>query len=391
MNPYDFVSIDWNNPPKRHKPVWHHRLTGLGSQHLFSGYIEFDIYAETPLFIADPHSHQNRVEQPVKNMLDEYIIPGSSLKGMLRTVVETLGNGCLTLFDQKYEKDKVNFSNKVPGKFQRCKDSTNLCIACRIFGMLRVGKGREESNGNEGDGKTVFLGKINIGDAIVDKASITIENPVTEREEIKLHKPIFTLALMNPKPHHEEFYLDPTKTYIAGRKFYFHQKALLTPENPGNYNRYIQPLDSGTKFKVRIDFTNLEEAEFGALLLALTLEEKMRHKIGYGKPMGLGTIKIVPTSLTLIDYATRYTQPDKNRGKTTLSENELLRTIKPHIAAFSATHLSQTAMTDLRRIWTWPPNNTVEYYYPSKSDWFDKHALSKGKRIVDTRNVSRQP
>jgi hypothetical protein len=38
MNPYDFARIDWGKPPKRHKPVWHHRLTGVGDQRLYSGY-----------------------------------------------------------------------------------------------------------------------------------------------------------------------------------------------------------------------------------------------------------------------------------------------------------------------------------------------------------------
>ncbi len=33
----------------------------------------------------------------------------------------------------------------------------------------------------------------------------------------------------------------------------------------------------------------------------------MRHKIGYGKPMGLGSVELRPVSLTLVDYSTRYT------------------------------------------------------------------------------------
>jgi len=46
----------------------------------------------------------------------------------------------------------------------------------------------------------------------------------------------------------------------------------------------------------------------------------------------------------------------------------------------------QVAMDDLQRIWGWPPDPDIDYYYPSKRDWFDT-SESIGKRIADTRNV----
>lgn len=52
----------------------------------------------------------------------------------------------------------------------------------------------------------------------------------------------------------------------------------------------------------------VEADEFGALVLAILLEDNMRHKIGYDKPLGLGSVQLTPTRLTLIDYAARYTQ-----------------------------------------------------------------------------------
>ncbi len=341
---------------------------------MYSGSIELDIYTETPLFIADPRTvpfDPHTAAQSIKNRQGQYVIPGSSLKGMVRTVVETLGNGCLTLFDGSYERGRTNYWREVPAEFQKCGDTTNLCIACRIFGMLK-----ERTNG-------VFLGKINIGDAVVDKDTVVA------------YGPMYTAPLDGPKPRHADFYLEPDRKHIAGRKFYFHHEDLLTasdlqPIRTGGYrNRYIDPLDKDTKFQVRIDFTNLEEDEFGVLLLALTLEEKMRHKIGYGKPLGLGSIYINPTGLTLVDYAARYTQPGENRGKNTWHDNDVWQVIYDQVDAFSATHLAQTAMADLRRIWAWLPDNSVEYYYPSKRDWFDTSA-SRGQRIAATRTVPRQ-
>ncbi len=256
----------------------------------------------------------------------------------------------------------------MPEDFQKCEHTTSLCIACRTFGMLK-----ERTRG-------VFLGKVNIGDAIV------------QADSVYEYDPIYTKPLMEPKPHHESFYLDEARKHIAGRKYYFHHSPDMQPLTSDRLiyfggkpaNRYIQPLDYDTRFHFRVDFTNLEADEFGALLLAIALEEGMRHKIGYAKPLGLGSIQLTPTRMTLINYATRYTQAD--HGKTVLEGDALWKTINQHITGFSQKQLVQIAMEDLRRIWRWPPDPDVDYYYPSKRDWFDAPA-GKGKRIVQTRNT----
>ncbi len=374
MNPYDFARIDWSKPPERHRPAWHHLLVSRSEQRLYSGRLDVDVYTETPLFIVDPRVVSPDPRKPaesIKNKQGEYIVPGSSLKGMLRCVVETLGNGCLTLFDGSYERGgKINYKREVPDNFQRCNDNSQLCIACRIFGMLSE------------RGRGVFLGKVNIGDARVYP------------DQVHLYDPIYTKPLMEPKPHHASFYLDKDRKHIAGRKYYFHHSPDYPPLTEkglirfGNTpaNRYIRPLDYDTKFHFSLDFTNLEADEFAVLLLAIALEKDMRHKIGYGKPLGLGSISLSPTSLTLVDYTKRYTQPDSERGKQTYAGDALWYLIYEHVDAFNETKLARLAMDDLRRIWRWPPDPDVDYYYPSKRDWFDTED-SIGKRIADTKNV----
>jgi CRISPR/Cas system CSM-associated protein Csm3 (group 7 of RAMP superfamily) len=376
MNPYDFVRIDWNNQPERHRPVWHNRLFGKDLQQLYSGQLEVDVIAETPLFIfATEDASSEDTREPARfayNAQGDYIIPGSTLKGMIRNVFEALGNGCLTLFDERYKgknrEDRIDYKPKVPSPFQHCGDPTNLCIACRTFGMLR-----ERSQG-------VFLGKVNIGDAVI------YEN------KIYTYDPIYTKPLMEPKPYHASFYLDEKEQHIAGRKFYFHHSPKLEPlteDGPIYFgktlaNRYIQPLDYGSEFHFRVDFTNLEADEFNALLQATALDEKMRHKIGYGKPLGLGTIELRPTCLTLVDYATRYsTTPGANRGKTIYEGDALWNYLYERLDEFAASGLVQIAMDDLARIWRWPPEPNVAYHYPDKHGWFD--TKGRGKRIADTR------
>jgi hypothetical protein len=50
-----------------------------------------------------------------------------------------------------------------------------------------------------------------------------------------------------------------------------------------------------TKFKFKIRYENLTENELGALLFVLKLPEGCAHKIGMGKPLGLGSVKITLT------------------------------------------------------------------------------------------------
>jgi len=116
----------------------------------------------------------------------------------------------------------------------------------------------------------------------------------------------------------------------------------------------------------------------------------MRHKIGYGKPMGLGSVQFAPTSITQVDYAARYTsygKPGEKGGKTTWQGNPMWNDVLfAQTDAFIEGELSRLAMDDLQRILRWPPDPEADYYYPSKRDWFDT-PTSLGKRIADTWDV----
>lgn len=92
-----------------------------------------------------------------------------------------------------------------------------------------------------------------------------------------------------------------SNTQIRGIKFYWHK------QNP---DPYAQPTESFSqytlispikpqKFRSRIRFENLTALELGALLTAIQLPEGCAHKLGMGKPRGLGSIRININSLRL--------------------------------------------------------------------------------------------
>lgn len=67
----------------------------------------------------------------------------------------------------------------------------------------------------------------------------------------------------------------------------------------------IEPIRAETKFQGRVRFDNLAPMELGALLTALDLPDGCAHKLGMGKPLGLGSVRI-GVKLTRVDRGARY-------------------------------------------------------------------------------------
>ena len=124
----------------------------------------------------------------------------------------------------------------------------------------------------------------------------------------------------------------------------------------------------------------------------MLLQEDMRHKIGYGKPMGLGSVQLDVTNLQLVDYASRYKAIRSGSGISYYKGDPLydlldaqMASIDPEISAAWERFKSLPALSQLRTIWQWPPDTSVEYAYPSQR-WFREHSQA---RIRDTRNLYR--
>lgn len=112
--------------------------------------------------------------------------------------------------------------------------------------------------------------------------------------------------LMGPQPTSFQFYLEPKDneaatwddgTNIRGYKLYWHKKCDW--QDRGNaknssLQKEIQPLKPGHTFIGRIRFENLCKIELGALCALFTLgaEKNICYKMGMGKPLGMGTVKI---------------------------------------------------------------------------------------------------
>lgn len=171
-----------------------------------------------------------------------------------------------------------------------CTCRGELCPACRLFGMT----------GDDSIGS-----RVRIADAMMDR---TME-PV---------KYVVLKELSGPKTSYMPFYLrkkagkvgddisyDNDTYIIRGRKFYWHNTVSDAYREPNNEktdrNASVELVEKGNTFKFDVFYDNLSDNELKALIWTITLGEndidgKQCYKIGHGKPIGLGSVKIVVKS-----------------------------------------------------------------------------------------------
>jgi hypothetical protein len=329
MNPYDFVRIDWDRGVKRRPALPHDHFEGL------CGRIEGTITTLTPCFIPAPGGVT--IQRPFQDPYHPFfsrkgatIIPGSSLKGLIRNLVETIGYGCWCF------PESVHISD-IEDDFHPC-TGDKLCVACRMFGTTNT------------DGP--IKGQVSFEDAICEDPGYC--------------EKMYTPDLMAPKPDQAPWYLDHSgeSTRVAGRKFYFHSREIWqddefhTTQSGIRLNSYIEPVDRGNVFEFAVDFDSLAADELSLLLYSLTLEDHMRHKVGYAKPAGLGSVEVRIQSLTLIDYADRY--GSSVGGDSTYTGESLQAYLRDQTAACRGDE--SPTLRDLRRIWKWKPDETPRGY-----------------------------
>ena len=95
INPYNFVSVNWNKTNR--KTIEDHL-----QQDRISGFFDCELKTVTPLAIPYERTDENGhgVYSFLRNPKDNMpMIPGSSLRGCIRTVYETVSDSCLVTAD----------------------------------------------------------------------------------------------------------------------------------------------------------------------------------------------------------------------------------------------------------------------------------------------------
>jgi hypothetical protein len=124
----------------------------------------------------------------------------------------------------------------------------------------------------------------------------------------------------------------------------------------------------GAVFSFEVEYSNLSESDLNLLLFSLVLWDDTCHKLGMGKPVGLGSAKIEITTLATLDRHNRYRR--FAAGWANL-EGETLRTFVLNRAGALRTSASPN-LDDLHRILRWDENAPDIVRYPSR-EWFGKN------------------
>lgn len=316
-NPYRFVP---QRPEEiqRKPPLGHHRLEG------WSGTIECQLEALTSI-VTGQRAFTRR-----KDANQTPFIPGTSLKGMLRSIAEVVGHGC-TITDKQ----------------RSCQHSTELCITCRIFGFLSHGRGG------------VHAGQVSIGDALL------VSSPISPRQWEK-QKVVFS----TPKTEHISFYADR-----KARKVYHHQpgktKPTAAPVQVSGEGRVeeVEYAPAKSVFQFSLTFQNLTDEELGLLFYILELEPSLAHKVGGCKPLGAGSCCITITDWNILSAKERFLPPEQRLSKTQIEEF-----IYQQRRLFEQ-DVSET-MQALRALMEWAPSNPKNIRYPD-GHWFRHNSQVK--------------
>jgi CRISPR/Cas system CSM-associated protein Csm3 (group 7 of RAMP superfamily) len=350
-NPYHFIPFS-NQPVQRNRTYSGHDQIKINS-----GSINCYLATLTPFIIRsikwNPGAENN------------IVIPGTSIRGMLRAFCDIVGEGCGSFIGETPDtKEVTKINNKLSALGKKLLDTYSGL-------MYNIYKKNPQN-------EFVVVGVDYDNDPVLNDSLVTCESKIhddlknlSDEDEIKamISKrfdvcPIcrmfgFTanqtgmrskviiydtdplenegIAIRNvqvptnnqlgrPKPHHGAFYfksksfkkfpdaeitgLNADKAFVikggalAGRKRYLHGKWIA---NKGTTFQPISAIDAGAIFKFKISFTNLSDDELNMLLFAITLKDGWAHKLGFGKALGLGSVRLSIHNLFIVNQQQLFT------------------------------------------------------------------------------------
>ncbi len=267
--PFDFVPFTKNLRQERPK-VGHERFV-LDTE-VYSGAMHYRLLVLNHLFIS---SGQYAFSEDVGGSAGRVIrscyraavgaqaipaVPGSSIKGALRSIVEAVTASCISVS----RVDRRLLPN--PSAARLCRPEA-ICPACSLFGTMSR------------------LARISLDDALLtngETATMSYRLP-------PLYRP---RAGQAPRT-----YFDSRRLY-KGRKFYFHGKRADHTAGAS-----VEVIPEKSVLDGKLQFENLRASELGLLFFAMGLDGSFCPMLGGGKPVCLGSVQFKPVALELLDDA----------------------------------------------------------------------------------------
>ncbi len=322
--PYKFVPII--NSVSRENAIGHNEFNNK----TYSGKLDISIKTLSPIHISQGILKVNKghISKATMRRNGHIVIPGSSFKGMLRSVFEAISESCPPKLPNNFEP----LSNALPKDNREQCSSDKMCPTCSVFGMTS-----REYN---------YRGKLKISEFILvqdnEKEDLeyinmpNLQSPfkpypenndlnIFQREIQQLNKPkdISKRKFGNERLYYADFYPKDEKKYdtltkaeyyniikqkgvnrsikFRGRKFYLHNTNKQITVTNGQLYEVVK---KNKIFKGSITFENLTRKELSILSLALGIGQDYKFKIGYAKPAFYGSIQLNVEKVS--DYMEKY-------------------------------------------------------------------------------------
>lgn len=364
---YFFVRL----PQNKLRQPWPRRVEGPTPHHAriaddeYAGTITCVLVTESPLYVGSGLLRENDtapggVARDVMRGPDgRPLIPGSSLKGAFRAIAEAASRSCVSMVTEdsrqrpfRYSESRREFPGRhvhLPdpvnevvsrsktirleldpseiGRLAPCEAGGTLCPCCALFGLLG------------------YRGRV----------SFSTAEPVGPCETELRRMP----ALFSPRAHRladKRYWTQDAFEavggrvrlhHIVGRKFYPHldcspdgsfgglNRALAQGFDPSTWE-FVEPIEAvpiGTRFRFTISVRNARLWEIGLLLFALGQDVEVgpdgrvpwMPKLGGGKAVGLGSVRIEVEALDLWPGGALYRAYRPEGAKAPLTAQDAVR------------------------------------------------------------------
>ncbi len=239
----------------------------LAEKDTYSGKLKLEILVESPLHIGSRQQDYDEYGSVIKKQMRRngcIIVPGSSLKGVVRSIAEAVSYSCAVKAPyQELERLLPPLNNTA------CKNinKEGLCITCSIFGMA----GRKDS----------YRGKVQFEEFVM-KSGSTVYEKLPPLKSPSCDKVCYFAGTEKEG--------ERQKTGFLGRKFYGTGREAQIESNEKSRYEMIAP---GSVLEGEVIFQNLRKEEGKVLFYALGIGHHFTMKLGYGKPLGYGETKVI--------------------------------------------------------------------------------------------------
>ncbi len=417
-NPFDFVPFAAN--PTLKTPA---ELDGLGAP--LSGYFTFRLCALTPIHVVGCQRRDDkRVLSYLYRQRDLPCVPAASIRGCIRAFLEALTSGWVSQANPEYEREyrhrHIGFSTfaapdaaprpgrrptpgNLPWTFKPvARDDGQIDVASFLLGTVTEPAGRGERSGQILARKSrVWIEDAFFPSTVVNQDDYWVPDILGQDEGqdsfmgggkpsasswwylqpsgYRLRRVVIVDRRTGASTHTQV--MEFLGGSFRGRKFYYHQNPLACVD-------YYSPSKGQWKYSARHEFVEValqcidakkQSDEFrvyldrvprplaALLLLAFLPGQHIRHKLGYGKAYGYGSVEFALTEALLrMDDSDLALPAPLESCKSSVESWAAAAWNHDKIQALGldTALIDFAALEHLARILTWQPNEKLLFTYP---------------------------